>query len=726
MSLSSRSALAAAAVAGGVAFLFAFHQIYDPDFWWHLATGRWILANGRIPHADPFSFATAGAPWVPHSWLPAIGMALLYGKWGAAGIVVAKALVVAAGFGLAVLLAARAGVHPWLAALAAAAAVPVTFPVLQERPAAVMFVLLPTFYWLLATPGAERRVRTWAVLLPLMALWVNVHGSFLFAVAFAGLLATERAAGAAAAALRKEPADVRGVLLAAGLTLALGVLTLASPFGLELPRQMIHDVTAHALLRTAQIQEYQPIVWSERPGFAALVLATGASFVAAWRRPRVYPLVAYAAFVWVAAHSVRFLGAAGIVLAGILAWNLQPVLDRLARRVALPRPWLQGAAATLAIGVFAAASLRAVLVTGGEARFGAGVNEGRFPGPAVRFLSEAGFEGNLFDSWDLGGYVLWHLPRARPLVDGRALPAQFELLERLESMDAAALERWIGEHDVKGALLLRQDPFAEQFARLPRFQRAFFDDRAVVFLRDDAAPRGGGAVARYRFIRPEAFDPSYLAPIALGADAAAAEEELRRAVAAAPDTFQPRFLLGFFLEVRGDPEAIDHYVAAARASPGLAFAHYQLGIRAGRFALATGRAAAVEPLLRQALEVQGKSPELQAMLATSLYVQRRLPEAEEQYRRALAVAPDLELALSNLGYLYTDTGRARLAVPLFERARRVAPGSENAAYGLAYALEAAGDRPGAARAWRTFLSEFPDSGWAPKARARLAAAGGGR
>ena len=28
----------------------------DGDTSWHLAVGRWILANGRIPAADPFSF----------------------------------------------------------------------------------------------------------------------------------------------------------------------------------------------------------------------------------------------------------------------------------------------------------------------------------------------------------------------------------------------------------------------------------------------------------------------------------------------------------------------------------------------------------------------------------------------------------------------------------------------------------------------------------------------
>jgi tetratricopeptide (TPR) repeat protein len=102
-------------------------------------------------------------------------------------------------------------------------------------------------------------------------------------------------------------------------------------------------------------------------------------------------------------------------------------------------------------------------------------------------------------------------------------------------------------------------------------------------------------------------------------------------------------------------------------------------------------------------------------------VQKRLPEAEELLQRALSKSPDLPLALTNLGYLFVDSGRAAQAVPFFQRARKAATGDENAAYGLALALEASGDRAGAAGAWRQFLAAFPSSAWAPRARQRLEA-----
>jgi hypothetical protein len=42
----------------------------DGDVSWHVATGRWIIAHGRIPTADPFSFTAAGHPWVATEWMP--------------------------------------------------------------------------------------------------------------------------------------------------------------------------------------------------------------------------------------------------------------------------------------------------------------------------------------------------------------------------------------------------------------------------------------------------------------------------------------------------------------------------------------------------------------------------------------------------------------------------------------------------------------------------------
>lgn len=714
---------ALAAVVTAVAFLFSCQKIYDPDTWWHLATGRWVLEHGLVPGHDVFSFATADAPWVAYSWLPATGMYLVHAAGGAAALVLVKALLVSAAFLLAFAMAVRARIHPWLAALALTVAAPVARFQFRERPQILMFGLVALFFWLLAEPGAERRWRTWIVLGLAQVLWANVHGSFFLGIALAGALFTERLLQAAWARIRRTSAAADGSLaLAAGLLAVVVLASFATPYGAGLVAQTLGDMTALSVSRSFVNEEFKPLAPGSHPGFVALACATALSFVAAGRRPRPYTAFAFLGLALLAFGSVRFAAIAAFVFAFVLALNLQPALERgvaaLAARGRAPSAGGASAALAALLGIFVALAFLLSFGPGREARFGLGVNESRFPGPAVQYLSRSGFAGNLFNSWVHGGYVLWHLPGVKDLVDGRALPAHLALLERLRAMDRAALDGWLEANDVKGALLTRDDPAGPLFADSHRFDRAFFDDRAVVYLRKDGVPSGtaGGA---YRFLRPDSYDPSYLAPIARGPQAAEAESELRRAVTDAPDSFTPRFLLGFFLEAQGKPEALGQYLAAARLNPGLAFAHYDLGRRAGAFALATGQAAGAEPLLREALTFKRGDPALEALLGSALYAQRKLPEAEERLQRALSQSPDLPLALTNLGYLQVDTGRAALAIPLFQRARKAAPGDESAAYGLAYALHAAGDR-GAADAWKGFLAGFPASRWAPRARQRLA------
>src|SRR2546426_11140765 len=63
--------------------LFAGNSLLnDPDSYWHLVVGRWIVEHRTFPTADPFSFTMTGAPWIAKEWLSQI---LYAGAWGLAG-----------------------------------------------------------------------------------------------------------------------------------------------------------------------------------------------------------------------------------------------------------------------------------------------------------------------------------------------------------------------------------------------------------------------------------------------------------------------------------------------------------------------------------------------------------------------------------------------------------------------------------------------------------------
>src|SRR5436305_10973997 len=58
--------------------LFAARAVLgDPDTYWHIAVGRWIIAHREVPRFDVFSFSMPGAPFAPPEWLAEIGIAWL-------------------------------------------------------------------------------------------------------------------------------------------------------------------------------------------------------------------------------------------------------------------------------------------------------------------------------------------------------------------------------------------------------------------------------------------------------------------------------------------------------------------------------------------------------------------------------------------------------------------------------------------------------------------------
>ncbi len=50
-----------------IAPLQAMFHIIDPDIWWHLRTGQWVLAHGTVPATDLFSSYGMGKTWIAYS-----------------------------------------------------------------------------------------------------------------------------------------------------------------------------------------------------------------------------------------------------------------------------------------------------------------------------------------------------------------------------------------------------------------------------------------------------------------------------------------------------------------------------------------------------------------------------------------------------------------------------------------------------------------------------------
>src|SRR2546422_2874055 len=58
----------------------------DPDTYWHLASGKWMVEHGQLLRADVFSSTASGAPYSVGEWLGELAIYGAYVLCGLAGV----------------------------------------------------------------------------------------------------------------------------------------------------------------------------------------------------------------------------------------------------------------------------------------------------------------------------------------------------------------------------------------------------------------------------------------------------------------------------------------------------------------------------------------------------------------------------------------------------------------------------------------------------------------
>lgn len=112
------------------------------------------------------------------------------------------------------------------------------------------------------------------------------------------------------------------------------------------------------------------------------------------------------------------------------------------------------------------------------------------------------------------------------------------------------------------------------------------------------------------------------------------------------------------------------------ADPQGLLSHQQDINRQGKDAFAAGRYGEAAVRFREALKLDPDNANVWFNLGLALDESGETGEAEIAYRRALQLLPDLVPALTRLARLYTATGRATDAKPLWQRIVLRAPSSE--------------------------------------------------
>ncbi len=151
----------------------------DGDLGRHLTLGRTILASHEIPTQDILSFTKAGEPRPAYEWLAQVLFAAAYNVLGLDGVVILTALVIAASFAVVYTDSVERSSTPILALFIAGWAAAASSLHWVARPHVFSFLLLAIWLYLLDRLRRGERVPLWQFP-ALMLVWVNTHGGFVF------------------------------------------------------------------------------------------------------------------------------------------------------------------------------------------------------------------------------------------------------------------------------------------------------------------------------------------------------------------------------------------------------------------------------------------------------------------------------------------------------------------------------------------------------------------
>jgi hypothetical protein len=459
--------------------VFADRVVGEPDTYWHIAVGRWIIAHRAVPHEGIFSATMAHAPWVAHEWLAEIALATLFDLAGWGGVAAATALCVAMALGMLLRVLLR-DIEPVHALIATVLAYFLAMPHVSARPHILTLPILIGWVAALVRARSEDRAPPLRLAL-LIVLWANLHGGYVFGVGLAALL------GGEAVLLAPDwPARLRTARSWAIFGALLVIAALITPYGIDgllLPLRMSQMSFALAQIsewRSPNFQTFQPLeLW------IMCVLLAVLSF--GWRLPPTR-IVMVLLLLHMALRHMRFVELLGFVAPLLAASALAPQLGR--RSVSVVDRFMVALAQPARVGGVALAGAVLLAISGVMLRNGVVHKASITPAAALAAARADHVKGPVLNDSDLGGYLIF--AGVEPFIDGRAELYGDAFIRRYVVamlLESDQLPRLLAEYGITWTLISPHLPAVVLLDHLPGWRRLYADGIAVVHVRTDQSVR---------------------------------------------------------------------------------------------------------------------------------------------------------------------------------------------------------------------------------------------
>ncbi len=469
-------------VAGvGVLCLVTKYSVRDPDIWWHLKVGDWIIQHGAVPHTGIFSYTAATRPWVAYSWGYEVLLSRAYAWFGLLGI---------GWFGLSLTLAVAAALFWMLLRLSGRFWVAWVLCIftcfaflfnIAPRPVFFSMALFAITLTLILQAQRKKQVQLLHWLPAIFVLWANLHIQFIYGLFLVGLFVGINLLQRLAESMNIAPGFLLAPTLPPVPLLAIfAACLLAScvgPYSFHLYQVVLEY--SKAKVPYSMISELLALSFTTYSHFMVVLLAAGAFYAVGWQQKldpfKLALLIITAVVAFRTTRDAWFIciPAAALIADFPETESSHDQSASLAERA--------GVALTIVVLLLLIARH-----TDFNARTLSRTISGKFPVDAVNFLRRNPAPGPLYNGVGWGGFLIWYMPQYPVAIDGRndlygdELDARFYATEKGE-------QSYIEDPYVNNAgflILNAHVPLAGVLSLDRRFRAIYRDNISVVFVRE--------------------------------------------------------------------------------------------------------------------------------------------------------------------------------------------------------------------------------------------------
>jgi hypothetical protein len=464
--------------------------VLDPDIWWHLKVGDWIIDHVAVPHTGILSRIAATRPWVAYSWGYEVLMSRAYAWFGLVGIgLYGTILTIAVAYSVYWMLRRLSGQF-WLACIGTGVVCSAFLFNGMPRPFFFSIVLFAVTQTLLLEANRSGRIELLYPLPLIFLLWANLHIQFIYGLFLVGLFVGTNLVQRAAAALGIVPDYLSAPNLHITKLTVIGVAcVLATLFGPYFyhPYLVVLEYSK-AKFTYSVIIELQPLSFRGYSHFIELFLTAAGFFAVGWRRKLdPFKLALMTAASVIGYRTMRDAWFVCLPSAACIAEAFAPKLEQADEEKAFAETWPEK------LSVAAAVAILLAITANGTDFNQRGLDlavSSQYPVNAINFLRRNPVQGPLYNTLNWGGFLMWYMPEYPVAVDGRN-DLYGDDLDRIffnsQNADKSyTTDPYLNESGV--VLLGSEMPLAKILTVDPRFQLVFHDDIATVFVRRVVAP----------------------------------------------------------------------------------------------------------------------------------------------------------------------------------------------------------------------------------------------